>query len=494
MGQHILLYTDDLGIGGVAQFNHSLLCHLAGLGYSLTHVCAKLDTPLIEREREFGIDHIELASHVGQDRLRTLKDIQSPQTIFSQTQPNLIIFSDGWPFSNVAAKQAAIALGIPYTIVLGFVEASCVNLSYGDGISYPDVATYQYSHAKAVVAVSQENLNLLHQLFKLPPTLGRVIYYGRPGEYFTAPDPSVRQRLRQELSIPTDAVVCFTAARMEPLKGYQYQIAAIRQLQPTETWSKLYFVWAGSGSECLYNNEQELKDAVAQFGVGDRVKFLGQRWDIPDWLDASDVFILPSIAEGMPLSIMEAMAKGLPVIASAVSGVPEELGETGKLLADPNRDPRTTVRELAETIETWANSEKARQSAGKACKERAEGLFREERMLAEYGEVIKAVLSSELAGCFNGTEVFDSARIQELERRLDYGFRVWEAWDAYRQGHYPQMARKLRQSWKRTPFMRTQTLANWVQSFRQFADSRGEQFNARALSQLPEWNQLLDTL
>ena len=494
MGQHILLYTDDLGIGGVAQFNHSLLCHLAGLGYSLTHVCANIETPLIRRERELGIKHIGLESHAGQDRLRTLKDIQSPKTIFSQAQPDLIIFSDGWPYSNFAAKQAAIALNIPYVIILGFIEGSCVNLSYGDGISYPDVATYQYSRAKAVVAVSQENLNLLHQLFKLPQTLGQVIYYGRPGEYFTASDPSVRDRLRQELSIPTDAVVCFTAARMEPLKGYQYQIAAIRQLQQTETWSKLYFVWAGSGSECLYNNEQELKDAVAQLGVGDRVKFIGQRWDIPDWLDSSDIFILPSIAEGMPLSIMEAMAKELPVIASAVSGVPEELGETGKLLPNPNRDPRATVRELAVTIETWSNSEKARQSAGKACKERAQRLFREERMLAQYGKVLEGVLSSELTTSSNATQILNADRIQELEQRLDYGFRVWEAWNAYRQGHYPQMARNLRQSWKRTPFMRTQTLANWVQSFRQFADSRGEPFNARALSQLPEWNQLLDTL
>ncbi|MBE9039616.1 glycosyltransferase family 4 protein [Oscillatoriales cyanobacterium LEGE 11467] len=493
MGQHILLYTDDLGIGGVAQFNHSLLCHFASLGYWLTHVCAKLNSPLIQRERELGIAHVELASHVGQDRLRTLKDIQSPQTIFSQTQPDLIVFSDGWPFSNFAAKQAAIALGIPYIIILGFIEGSCINLSYGDGVPYPEIATYQYSRAKAVVAVAQENLNLLHQLFKLPPTLGQVIYYGRPAEYFTAPDSSVRQRLRQELSIPTDAVVCFTAARMEPLKGYQYQIAAIRELQQTQTWSKLYFVWAGSGSECLYNNEQELKDAVAQLGASDRVLFLGQRWDIPDWLDASDIFILPSIAEGMPLSIMEAMAKGLPAIASAVSGVPEELGETGKLLANPNRDPRATIRELAATIETWANSDTVRQSAGQACRERAERLFRQERMLAQYGEVIEGVLSSKLTGS-NGIEVFDSARIQELERRLDYGFRVWEAWDAYRQGNYPEMAHNLRKSWQRTPFLRTQTFANWVQSFRQFADSRGEQFNARTLSQLPEWNQLLDTL
>ena len=63
---------------------------------------------------------------------------------------------------------------------------------------------------------------------------------------------------------------------------------------------------------------------------------------------------MPSLYEGMPIAIMEAMAKGVPVIATSVSGIPEELGDTGKLLADPNLDARSTVDELVATIQHWS--------------------------------------------------------------------------------------------------------------------------------------------
>ena len=193
--------------------------------------------------------------------------------------------------------------------------------------------------------------------------------------------------MRQEFDIPSNAVVCFTAARLEAVKGYQYQLEAIKQLKQSETWDKLYFVWAGAGSL-----EAQLKEAIEQLGVSSQVKLLGQRWDIQDWLDASDIFILPSELEGMPLCIIEAMAKGLPVIASAVSGIPEELGNTGKLLTDPKVEPQTTITELVTTIQAWFVNSELRQSIGQACKKRAEEMFKEERMVKETVEVIERVL------------------------------------------------------------------------------------------------------
>ena len=267
MKHHLLLYTDDLGIGGVAQFNHSLLCHLAKLGYRLSHVCAGRDRPLRQRELERGIERIELDYHAGKDLTRTLKDIDGAKKIFSRTRPNLIVFSDGWPFSNFAAKQAAIDLGIPYAIVLGFIESSCIQFSWKDGVSYVELTHHHYTQARAVIAVSQENLRLLRRLFKLPANTGQTIYNGRPSLYFNPPRASTRQRLRQEVGIPASAIVCFTAARMEPLKGYEYQIEAMKYLKPLSIWSKLYFVWAGTGSESRDSNEFKLKDAIVRLGT-----------------------------------------------------------------------------------------------------------------------------------------------------------------------------------------------------------------------------------
>jgi hypothetical protein len=123
--------------------------------------------------------------------------------------------------------------------------------------------------------------------------------------------------------------------------------------------------------------------------VEGQVKLLGRRWDVVEWLEAADVFVLPSEAEGMPLSIMEAMAKGLPVVATAVGGIPEELGETGRLMPHPQQEPHAVAGVLAETIEAWACDAGLRRAAGEACRERAEAVFREERMILETLDVVE---------------------------------------------------------------------------------------------------------
>ncbi len=94
----------------------------------------------------------------------------------------------------------------------------------------------------------------------------------------------------------------------------------------------------------------------------------------------------------MPLAVMEAMAKGLPVIASAVSGIPEQLGDTGKLLTSPTINPRATVGELVRTIESWTENVELPQEIGQACKKRAEKMFRGEKMVKEYMEEVEQAL------------------------------------------------------------------------------------------------------
>jgi tetratricopeptide (TPR) repeat protein len=113
-----------------------------------------------------------------------------------------------------------------------------------------------------------------------------------------------------------------------------------------------------------------------------------------DWLDAADIYAHPSEAEGMPLAVMEAMAKGLPVIATAVGGIPEELGDTGRLLPPPT-DPAATGQALADAITAWAADPDRRRATGAAGRQRAQALFREERMLAETLGVIDRALRPE---------------------------------------------------------------------------------------------------
>jgi glycosyltransferase involved in cell wall biosynthesis len=377
MTKHILLYTDEPGLGGIAQYNHAILLGLQDRGYRVTLAQSKADNPLLQQQRSRGIAQEWLAVDTVRQFSQTLTDSEEAIAIFRRTQPDLILFSDGCPVSNFAAKQAALQLGIPYAIGIGFVDPELAETF----ATYLPPLAEQYAQAKAVIAVSRENLQLLHQYFNLLASHGEVIHNGRPDSYFTPPNLTGRDRLRQSVGIPAEAIVCFTAARLEGIKGYQFQLDAIAQLRHTPLGENLYFVWAGEGSL-----RSELETAIEELGTT-HVKLLGQRWDIADWLDAADIFVLPTFREGMPIAIMEAMAKGLPVVATAVSGIPEELGETGKLLPDPNLNPQATLQALIQTLQDWAAPD-LRQAIGQAAQQRASTMFREARMVQETANVI----------------------------------------------------------------------------------------------------------
>jgi glycosyltransferase involved in cell wall biosynthesis len=106
----------------------------------------------------------------------------------------------------------------------------------------------------------------------------------------------------------------------------------------------------------------ELEKEAEALGLGDRVRFLGPRSDIPEILGAADVFVLSSDYEGSPLSIMEAMAAGKPVISTAVGGVPElvEDGRSGLLV------PRGSPKALAEAVNLMVKNHEAREAMGRA--------------------------------------------------------------------------------------------------------------------------------
>lgn len=490
----VLLYAEDHGVGGLAQFNHSLMCKLAADGYEVISVQTQASNPLITEQKQRGIEHIWLEFDTIKEFLRVSYNLGDAEKVYAQAQPDLIIFSDGSPMANFAAKQVAIKQNIPYIVTLGYIGRNYETFDRGDQVPYFDAVSYQYDLAKAVVAVSMENFNLFKKIFKVPLQRGKVIYYGRPNSYFEPPNLSTRQRLRLEQGIPEDAVVCFTAARLTPIKGYQYQLRAIAQLKNRLVWQQLYFVWAGPGSTTHDDMEPELRAIVNQLGINEQVKFLGQRWDIADWLDASDIFILSSEAEGMPLAVMEAMAKGLPVIATAVSGIPEELGETGKLLPDPKIDPKGTVKELVEAVEIWAGNPELRRLAGQGCKARAEQLFKEERMLRQYGEIIAQALARDDKSDSFSISPKVHRQIQQVDRLLKYYHLVWKAWDAYARGDMSQMVKNLQSSWACTPLFTTETILSWVNLFVFLSSQKGIKIDCGALINSGEWQQLMDSI
>lgn len=143
-------------------------------------------------------------------------------------------------------------------------------------------------------------------------------------------------KTRKSLGIPDDAFVIGMVARLVQEKGIcEFLDAAI---QAADENDKIYFLIIGTRLESDHAQEVSSTINTAKEKLVNRVKFLGQRKDIPELISAMDVFCLPSWREGMPRSIIEAMMMGKPVIATNIRGSREEVidGKTGYLVPTRN--------------------------------------------------------------------------------------------------------------------------------------------------------------
>jgi glycosyltransferase involved in cell wall biosynthesis len=151
-----------------------------------------------------------------------------------------------------------------------------------------------------------------------------------------------RRRARMLLGLPEDATVVGTAARLSHQKAPLDMVRALARLgRPDVT-----VVWIGDG-ELRSRTERE----ICRSGLGSRFLLLGERSDVPALLPAFDVFALPSLYEGLPCALVEAMTCGIPVVATAVNSVPEIViaGRTG-LLARP-ADPSSMADALRSMLD-----------------------------------------------------------------------------------------------------------------------------------------------
>lgn len=156
----------------------------------------------------------------------------------------------------------------------------------------------------------------------------RVIYNGlRTAPYYLKAPVS---RLREELGIPADAQVLGSVANLHPYKGHLDILGAAPGILSEVPDCRFLFVGrdAGSGSA--------VAEQAARMGIADRVVLTGEREDVPQLLQCMNVFILASHEEGFSNAILEAMASGLPVIATRVGGNPEAvLDEVTGFLVPP---------------------------------------------------------------------------------------------------------------------------------------------------------------
>ena len=230
-----------------------------------------------------------------------------------------------------------------------------------------------YEMADAIFTVTDELRRYHARQAWIAPDRIRVIANGIDLESF-APRPEGRRSLCQKLGVPEGRFIFGSIGRLVVIKDHAALLRAAEVLHLRGV--DVHVLLAGSGPE-LIRHQEYVENSAALAG---RVSFVGAVDNVAEVLNAMDVFVLPSISEGMSNTLLEAMACGLPVIASRVGGSPEVIEEdrSGWLFAPGD------VIGLAERLERLANSQEMRQSMGKAARARMVLKFSMERMVSDY--------------------------------------------------------------------------------------------------------------
>jgi glycosyltransferase involved in cell wall biosynthesis len=190
-----------------------------------------------------------------------------------------------------------------------------------------------------------------------------------------------REAVRAEIGVGAGDFVLLQVARLDPLKDHLTALRTVERVVHDRPDARLVLV--GEGPE-----RAPVEDFIRRRQLAARVRLLGLRRDVARLLPAADACLLTSVDEGIPLTLIEAMAAGLPVVSTKVGGVDEVVvdGETG-LLAPAGDDAA-----LAEKVLRLAADADLRRRLGRQGRERAEALFSETRMLEAYAELYREML------------------------------------------------------------------------------------------------------
>lgn len=181
-----------------------------------------------------------------------------------------------------------------------------------------------------------------------------------------------RAVIRESIGIKDPEILIGTVARLAAVKGHETLIRSFRLIRYAFSEAKLLIVGDGDRKEVLQNLVRELN-------LRENVIFAGQRSDIPDVLSAMDIFVLSSLNEGLSITLLEAMASGLPVVATSVGGNLEvvENGISGLLV------PSNDAEKMAEALNSIITDKSIPRSFGEAAKRRVREHFGAQRMVKD---------------------------------------------------------------------------------------------------------------
>jgi glycosyltransferase involved in cell wall biosynthesis len=261
--------------------------------------------------------------------------------------------------------------------------SSLVNVQYGpESFADPNVARWKlrgWQLADALSArtvsrfhaVSQDVAEVMAKRLAIPRSKIDVVPRGRDPSQLGSPTPGRRASIRARLGLAGDEVL-LAIGRQEFQKGFDVLLEAVGRIRRSRSGSCLRLLIAGrQGSETA-----TMDRSIQQLGLTETVRLLGHRSDVPELLCGSDVFILPSRREGSPGALIEAMAMGVPSVASDLVSVREVAGCPPVVRLVPPEDPDALARE----VESVLSSPHRSASLGARARERFLGHYTLESM------------------------------------------------------------------------------------------------------------------
>ncbi len=360
----VLQVVNSLGVGGTEYGVLKIMTHLNGAMFE-QRICAMrgVDQALPELPALAGGVFV-----AGEKNGKWQFPLFRLARIMRAFRPH-IVHSRNW--GAVEAIPAARLAGVP--VAIHSEHGYELEMLSGLPARHRVLRRGLYALADAVFAVTRELRDFHARQAWVSPDKIRVLYNGVDTQRFS-PRADVRRRLRKERGIPAGSFLIGSVGRMVPIKDYGTLLRAAEILIRGGLDVRVLLV--GSGAELAGLQRY----AGGSTELAGRVWFTGAVHNVPELLNAMDAYVLPSICEGMSNTLLEAMASGLPVVATRVGGNPEVVEENraGRLFSPRDADG------LARCLLPLVRNKELRNGLGAAARRRAVERFSLERMLQEY--------------------------------------------------------------------------------------------------------------
>ncbi|AMM40200.1 sugar transferase [Candidatus Desulfofervidus auxilii] len=272
------------------------------------------------------------------------------------------------------------------TLVAKITNIKCVTTIHGNKDYIMEKMTRKLimkfiAYNSYIVTVSNELKNWLHKTIKIPENKIKLIFNGVDTKKFNNDESKkllYKKSLCDELKITDKSIIISNVARLYEVKGHKYLIDAASLV--LKKYPDVHFMIAGDGPE-----KHKIQKMIKERKISKNFHLLGERSDIPKILSASDIYVLSSLSEGLSLSILEAMACGLPIIAT-------DVGENSKLIFKNENGylvPPQNPIALANKIKYLIKNKEKRKNFGIKSRTIVEKKFNQDIMVNKYAELYK---------------------------------------------------------------------------------------------------------